>query len=102
MAEKIFVDGMRINHPKDGRPDWIKFVIGIKRDDLIAWLNQQEVNDNGYLSNIDVKESKKNGNLYAELDTWKPDRNPRPPSQPVDTAESVAEAGNGGSDSLPF
>jgi len=64
---KIFVNGLSAKKPRDNAPDWIKCNISLKVDDLKAWLAEQ----NEEWVNVQVCESK-NGNWYAEVDTWKP------------------------------
>jgi len=68
MSEIKFVDGLLVKAPRDGAPDFIKCAISIKREELIAWLNNQ----GGEWINIDVKESK-GGKWYAAVNDWKPD-----------------------------
>jgi len=67
MSDKQFVDGLMIKHPHEKAPDFVKFKISIRRKELGNWLRAR---DDEWI-NIDVKESK-GGNLYAEVDTWKP------------------------------
>lgn len=69
--EKIFVDGMMFKAPREGAPVWIKGSVWIKVDELKAWLDKHNTNSGGI--NIDLKEAK-NGNLYFELNTWKPEK----------------------------
>jgi len=70
MSEKVFIEGMIV---KDAKPDFVKCRISIKVDDFGAFMLKHE--KDGWV-NIDVKESKK-GKLYAELDTWKKEQEPK-------------------------
>jgi hypothetical protein len=65
--EKLFVDGMII---KKGRKDFIKCSLAFKCKDFTEFMkaNHKE----GWL-NVDLKMSK-SGKLYAEVDTWEPNK----------------------------
>jgi hypothetical protein len=67
MSEKIFVDGLIAKKPDEKAPDWVKCKLSVKREELIAWLTNQE----GDWLNLQVSEGR-NGKYYAEVDTWKP------------------------------
>jgi hypothetical protein len=72
--EKDFVDGMIIKKPNDNAPEWVKAKMSIKLDDFKGWIgNFVKANPNDEWINIDIKESQK-GTLYAERDTWKPEK----------------------------
>ena len=66
---KVFVDGFKFSLPTETAPDYIKGRIWIKVAEFKEWLDRHNTNSGGV--NITIKESAK-GNLYAELDTWKP------------------------------
>jgi len=68
MSEKNFADGIRVTR-RETAPEFVVCQLGIHVEKLTAWLNQH-VNQAGFV-NVDVKRSK-NGNLYSELDNWKP------------------------------
>ncbi len=68
MAEKQFVDGLRVKERSDRTPDWIKMQLAINREQLIAWLQ----NRTEQWIDIDIKESKA-GKMYCEVNTWKPE-----------------------------
>jgi len=65
--QKIFVDGLLAKQPDEKAPDWVKCKLSIKREELIAWLTNQE----GEWLNLQVSEGR-SGKWYAEVDTWKP------------------------------
>lgn len=65
--EKEFVDGLFVNAPREGAPDFVKAKISIKRVELGKWLQQKE----GEWINLDVKVAK-SGKWYSEVDNWKP------------------------------
>lgn len=67
MSDIEFVNGLFVNKPKEGAPDFIKANISIKRKDLGNWLRGKEDDS----ISIVVKESK-NGKWYAAVDNWKP------------------------------
>jgi hypothetical protein len=72
MPDKIFVNGLRIQKPRDNAPDFVKANISINREELLAWLNQQT----GEWINAQALDSKnKPGNWYVEVDTWEPTKN---------------------------
>lgn len=68
MSEKKFIDGLIVKAPRDGAPEYLICKLSIKREELIAWLQQQ----NGDWINADVKVSQ-GGKFYAQVDDWKPD-----------------------------
>ena len=71
--EKIFIDGLFFKQPREGSPEFVKGQISILRKDLGNFLRSR---DEEWI-NIDVKESK-NGKIYCELNTWKPDAKAEP------------------------
>jgi hypothetical protein len=83
--EKEFAKGLYVKPPKEGAPDWVKFKMSIKREEVIHWLQGQT----DEWINTEVKEGK-SGKWYAEV--WKPDpskarvaspqQNYAPPSAP--------------------
>tara|TARA_R100000654_G_scaffold73226_2_gene105797 strand:+ start:1474 stop:1713 length:240 start_codon:yes stop_codon:yes gene_type:complete len=66
MDNKNLVSGI---YPKKPKVDFIKASFGIKKAEFVEWFKQQDKQEEWI--NIDIKESK-GGNLYAELNTWKP------------------------------
>ena len=75
--EKIFIDGLFFDKPREGSPDWIAGRISIKRKDLGNFLRGR---DEEWL-NIDIKESKNSGKYYCELNTWKPEKSEKTPEK---------------------
>ena len=80
--EKIFVNGLMAQKPRDQAPDWVICNISIKREELIAWLSAE----NKDWINVQVCESK-GGKWYAEVDTWEP--TPRTHSAPAPASAAV-------------
>jgi hypothetical protein len=62
MGDLQFVDGMRVSRP-DRAPEWVIAKLGLKRADLIAWLEAQD----GEWINVDLKRSK-GGKYYAAVE----------------------------------
>ena len=73
MSDKKFVNGLIVKAPHERAPDFVKCKISIKRKDLGNWLREQSDD----WINLDVKESKE-GKWYAEIDDWKPNKQPTP------------------------
>lgn len=72
MANKIFVDGLRADKPRDNAPDFVKANLSINREELLSWLTGQTEE----WINAQILESKnKPGKWYVEVDTWKPQIN---------------------------
>jgi len=67
--EKIFADGLIVKR-KENAPDFVKHNLAFKVDDFVKFLRD---NDKKGWVNVDVKESK-GGKLYAELDTFEPQK----------------------------
>lgn len=67
-TETKFIDGLSVQHPREGAREFVKARLWIRRLELIAWLQAQE----GDSINADIKESR-NGKLYAAVDDWKPE-----------------------------
>jgi hypothetical protein len=66
---KIFVSGMSFKRPREGAPEFVKGQISINVKSFIDWF-KQHANGKEWL-NIDLKSSKE-GKLYLELNTFKP------------------------------
>jgi hypothetical protein len=76
---KIFAKGMNVTR-NDNAPDFILCKLGIRCKDFFEFMKEHE--DKGWV-NIEIKESK-DGKLYAELDTWKPNQEDRRPQDDDD------------------
>lgn len=61
-----FVNGLMAKKPNEKAPDFVKCNLSIKREDLIAWLSEKD----GDWINVDIKESGRTLNWYAEVNTW--------------------------------
>ncbi len=70
-----FINGLIVKAPHERAPDYVKAKLSIKREELIAWLQEQD----GEWINADVKVSQA-GKWYAAVDDWKPNQGER--SQP--------------------
>lgn len=68
--EKIFPEGIRIDKPKEGSPDFVRGRIGIEVEKLIPFLEKHK-NDKGWV-NLDILTSREKGTLYLQLNNWKP------------------------------
>ncbi len=67
MSDAIFVDGLFIEKPKEGAPDFVKAKVSVNVDKLTAWCAQHK-NEKGYV-NIDLLKSK-GGKLYFAKNTF--------------------------------
>jgi len=67
--DKVFANGMYFNKPLPQAPDFVLGNMSLNKDQFTKWLDQQEVDDKGYLK-IDIKESQQ-GKVYCELNTYK-------------------------------
>ena len=70
-ADKEFADGIYVKAPHENAPDFVKFRISLKREDVIQWLSKKD----GECINLDVKESQ-GGKWYCQVDTWEPKQKP--------------------------
>tara|TARA_R100000951_G_scaffold40315_1_gene34166 strand:- start:1257 stop:1463 length:207 start_codon:yes stop_codon:yes gene_type:complete len=61
-----FVNGLMAKKPNEKAPDFVKCNLSIKREELIAWLSEKD----GDWINVDIKESGRTLNWYAEVNTW--------------------------------
>jgi hypothetical protein len=68
MADVKFVDGMRVSR-NERAPEWVIATLGLKREQLIAWLEAQD----GEWVNVDIKRSQ-GGKLYAAVNERRPAR----------------------------
>ena len=67
--EKIFVDGVRFEKPREGAPEFVKGRLSFKVDEAVAFL-QKHKTESGWV-NADLKKSA-GGKLYLELNTFVP------------------------------
>lgn len=98
MAEEKLLEGVRFFDKKENQPD---FVIGagvITLDDIFAFSKSNPELITEYQGKKQIKFQmlrSKAGNLYAKVDTWKPDAAPVPANQPA--APAIEDTS-----SLPF
>lgn len=96
MADIEFIDGLSAKEPRENAPDFVKASLSIKREALIAWLQQHD----GEWINADVKEAK-SGKWYVAVDAWKP--NSDKSEQRQESKPTHADASNGFvDDDIPF
>ena len=69
MSDVKFINGLIVKAPNDNAPEYVICKLSIKRQELIAWLQQQD----GEWINAEVKESQ-GGKWYAAVDEWKPNQ----------------------------
>ena len=87
--EKIFADGFSFKR-NDNSPEWVVGRLSMKVDDAITFLKKHE--NKGWV-NLNVNTAR-SGNIYCELDSWKPaESNGKPAAK-----EPVVES----EDDLPF
>lgn len=92
MTDKKFIDGLIVKPKHERAPDYVLCKLSIKREALIAWLQQQH----GEWINADIKQAQ-TGKLYAQVDDWKPDgqrqaapqRNSAPSSRPSGSGRAL-------------
>lgn len=68
--DKIFIDGLRFERPREGAPEFVKGRIGIHVERLKAWL--EEHGKGVEWLNADLLQSKDSHKLYFQLNQWKP------------------------------
>lgn len=97
-----FIDGLIVKAPHERAPEYVKAKLSIKREELIAWLQQQD----GEWINADIKVSQ-NGKWYVAVDDWKPNQGNGTPrrSAPETTrrpARATDTSDDGLDDDIPF
>lgn len=100
MSDIKFIDGLIVKAPHNNAPEYVKAKLSIKREELIAWLTQQD----GEWVNAEIKESQ-GGKWYCAVDTWKPDGNRGGGQRPTQRPPRQAPAGDFKDDSfedIPF
>ena len=102
MSDIEFIDGLSAKAPRQNAPDFVKASLSIKREALIAWLQQR---DDEWV-NADVKEAR-SGKWYVAVDPWRPnsDRQQRPERSAPHPAPAQAAAGTPAGefdDDIPF
>ena len=95
MAEEVLPEGLRFFNKKDNQPDFVIGALVVTMNDLYEFCKAHpelvtEYNGKKQLKLQVLKSSK--GNLYAKVDTWKPDAAPVPANQPAAPAvENVSD-----------
>ncbi len=83
--DKEFIDGF---YAKKANVDFVKCKISIKLSEFREWAKSNLNKEDEWL-NIDVKESR-DGNFYAERNTWKPDeKKPEPKEELKSLGDSI-------------
>jgi hypothetical protein len=90
-TEKVFAQGL-IAKRRDGAPDFVTCSLSVKVDEFKEFLDTHAAN--GWV-NLNVKKSQ-GGKYYAELDTWKPNKEANQDAPQASTAEAEPEG------DLPF
>lgn len=72
--EPIFVDGAMFSKPREGAPEFIKGSLSVRPESLVPFLRKhtEHLSPKGWYT-FDLKQSK-NGALYLQLNTWKPEK----------------------------
>ena len=97
MTDTQFIPGLIVKEPRQGAPDFVIAGISIKVKELITHL--QSLQDEW--ENVQIKRSK-NGKLYAQRDTWKPDGGKRQDAAPAPAPQRQAPSDGFADDSIPF
>jgi hypothetical protein len=102
MSDAKFIEGLIVKAPNDKAPEYVKARLSIKREELIAWLQEQR----GDWINADIKEAK-SGKWYCAVDDWKPEGKgldkPRTGNTSSGRAQRApAATADDGGDDIPF
>lgn len=76
MADKIYVQGVKLFNKTDKQPDFVLGAMIITLDDLQAMFKEQAAHTTEYNGKKQLKfqlKKSQEGSMYAELDTWKKD-----------------------------
>ena len=84
MADKIFVDGLYVDLPREKAPKFIIANLSFNVKKFVKFIQTQE-NERGWV-NIDIKESK-NGNVYAEVNNWQKQKEDTPVKDGIPVVE---------------
>jgi hypothetical protein len=97
--KKEFVDGLFVNQPREGAPEFVKGSLSITVEKFITYL-QAKANAKGYV-NIDLLESKE-GKLYAKLNDWKPQSGEMKENESINIPEEDEEEITAQNIKIPF
>ena len=99
MADELLPEGLRFFNKKDTQPDFVVGALVVTMNDLFNFCKQNPDLITDYKGQkqlrLQILKSSK-GNLYAKVDTWKPDAAAMP-SAPIGEPTEVANI-----ESLPF
>ena len=104
--DKVFPEGLYAKYPNVNAPDFIIANISLKLEELIPWIEKQKEAGETWV-NITLLESK-DGSLYPEVDTWKPDTAKSKSARPtrgrgkVEEKQPPVEVEDEENDDLPF
>ena len=96
MAEKELAKGLYINPTaltKDlttSKTQFVFFTIGIKKNDLINYLQNKPTNNQGYI-NLDVKRSADGSKFYAEVNSYQAEDKPIESNRSTNKGRSIGE-----------
>ena len=79
-----YLNGLWVEKPHPNAPSFVKAKLSINVGKMLDSLK----NTNEAYINLQLKESKE-GNLYAEIDEWKPDNSNKPEPLPEDEPENL-------------
>lgn len=91
-TEKVFAQGLIVKR-RETAPEFVTCSLSVKVDEFKEFLDAHA--EKGWV-NLNVKRSQ-GGKYYAELDTWKPNKENAPSTSPETPAK-----GTEGDDDLPF
>ena len=74
MSDIEFADGLYVDPPRDGAPDFVVARISVDRERFIEFLEKKD----GKYVNLDVQVAKSSGNWYAKVDNWKSTKDEEP------------------------
>ena len=96
MADKEFAKGLYINPTaltKDlttSKTHFVFFTIGIKKNDLIDYLQNKPTNEQGYI-NLDVKRSANGSKFYAEINNYQAEDKQIESNRSTNKGKSIGE-----------
>lgn len=99
MADELLPEGLRFFNKKDTQPDFVIGALVVTMNELFNFCKQNPdlITDYQGKKQLKLQILKSNkGNLYAKVDTWKPDA-AAIPSAPIGKATEVADI-----EDLPF
>lgn len=104
MSDIQFVEGLIVKAPSDRAPEYVKAGLSIKREELIAWLQQQD----GEWINADVKEAR-SGKWYVAVNNFRANSNgtprqnaPRATQRPAPATQAPVSDDSFADDDIPF